>query len=87
MANPALMVYPNPLTDGVVAVQLTNMPKGSYYFTLQNNLGQTIVKKSINHLGGNHTQKIPLGTVKTRGVYQVEIIQPDRTRKIIQVVY
>ncbi|UEG49488.1 T9SS type A sorting domain-containing protein [Ferruginibacter lapsinanis] len=85
--QPQIAVYPNPVTNGEVGIQLTNMPKGKYDVMLVNNLGQTVVKKEIMHLGGSESVKVPLATVKTRGIYQVQMIQPDMTKKTVKVIY
>ncbi|UEG49487.1 hypothetical protein LK994_12670 [Ferruginibacter lapsinanis] len=87
LAKPALSVYPNPVTNGLIGVQLTNMPKGSYQVVVINSQGQKITARTINHAGGNGTEKIPLTTVKTKGIYQVQIIQPDGKKEAVKVVY
>src|SRR5204863_9841016 len=46
-------VFPNPVSDGIIALQMNNIPAGIYSVRLINNDGQTLSKEVINHIGGN----------------------------------
>ncbi|MDP4285210.1 MAG: hypothetical protein Q8891_12355 [Bacteroidota bacterium] len=82
-----IAIYPNPITDGVIHLQMTNLPKGRYGIRLLNKLGQVIVQKQINHPGGSTTQLIQWDYNLAHGMYQVEIIRPDGTVKDLNVMY
>lgn len=81
-ASPSIIVYPNPVTNGNIKLQFTNMPQGDYQVRILNNLGQLISAKQITHTQGSGTETIQLKGI-SKGVYQVEITKPDNT-KIIQ---
>jgi hypothetical protein len=77
-ANPALTVYPNPVREGVIGLQFTNMPKGVYTVKLLTTLGQVLLTKQINHAGGSSSETIPFNKTLAKGVYQLEIIVPGQ---------
>lgn len=81
-AFPSIVVYPNPVTNGNIKLQFTNMPHGDYQVRILNNLGQLISAKQINHTRGTGTELLQIKGI-TKGIYQVEINKPDNT-KIIQ---
>ncbi|MGG9972077.1 beta strand repeat-containing protein [Ferruginibacter sp. SUN002] len=87
VARPSIAVYPNPVTNGLVGLQFTNMPEGNYQIVLMNSVGQPIVRRQFNHVGGNRTEQITLGTVRARGNYQIEILSPDGSSSVIKLVY
>ena len=64
-----LSVYPNPVTDKVVTVQTTNIAAGKYNVTMINNIGQTVLTTTINHLSGSTTETIKMNKVLPSGVY------------------
>ena len=69
----SIVVYPNPIVNKVVMLQLNNQPKGEYLLQLFNSLGQQLLNKTIVHIGGSATQTIQLGSIVSKGVYQLYI--------------
>lgn len=80
-------IYPNPITNGVVNLQLMNQPAGKYGIRLLNPVGQVIVSKQITLAGGNHTEKINWDYKLAHGLYQLEVKKPDGGIHIIIVKY
>ena len=78
--NPSIGVYPNPVTNGVINLQMNNMPAGMYNVRVFNSMGQTVMIKLINHVAGNSTETIQVGRTLTKGVYQLDVIKPDNTK-------
>jgi len=72
-----ITVFPNPVTDGNINLQLINQPKGKYEVNVVNNLGQVIMVKQIEHTEGSSTQTIQLSKTAAKGNYQLQIITPD----------
>ena len=68
-----ISAYPNPVKNNTINIQLTNEPKGVYVVELFNSLGQKMLIKTIKHTGGSATQTIQLGTLVSKGVYQLTI--------------
>ncbi len=82
-----ITIYPNPITDGMIHLQLVNEPAGRYNIRLYNHLGQLITQKEITHAGGNATELIKWNYNLAHGMYKLEVIQPDNSVKLINVMY
>ncbi|MDQ6609228.1 MAG: T9SS type A sorting domain-containing protein, partial [Bacteroidota bacterium] len=76
--TPSIVVYPNPVQNGMVTLQMNNMPKGIYNVRLVNSFGQTIVSKQINHAEGTSTETF--GVNKVKGSYLLEVTKPDNSK-------
>jgi len=85
--SPAIAVYPNPVQDGKVGVQFTNMPAGTYGVRLLTTAGQVVSASTIKHLGGSLTQTIAFNSAWAKGVYTLEITKPDGTKATVNVAY
>ncbi len=83
--TPTMAVYPNPIKDGVVGLQLTNMPTGKYQFALYNSIGQLMIKENKIISGSNEV--ITLGQVSAKGVYNIEVMKPGNKKETIKFVY
>ena len=82
-----ISVYPNPITNGVVNLQMGNQPKGVYGLRLLNPVGQVLLSKKMEHPGGNHTEKINWDYKMARGMYQLEVTKPGGEVHLIKLVY
>ena len=74
-----LSVYPNPVTDKVVTILTTNIAAGKYNVSMINNMGQTILTTTINHLSGSTTETIKMNKVLPSGVYTMMLKNTDGT--------
>ncbi|MEP6584580.1 MAG: T9SS type A sorting domain-containing protein, partial [Ginsengibacter sp.] len=72
----SIAVYPNPVKDGIINLQLVHQPKGLYGVRLINANGETILTKVIQYEGGNGSEKISIQKI-AKGIYSLEIIKPD----------
>jgi hypothetical protein len=84
---PAISIYPNPVKNGMIHLQLVNQPEGHYGIQLINKMGQIMVSKQVNHVAGSSNETIPLNKYLARGIYQVEITQPGGNIVSINVIY
>ena len=82
-----ISVYPNPASNGVINLQLNNMPAGIYNARILNPLGQSILSKRITYNGGTISEPFNLEKNAARGIYQVEITSPSNDVKTIKVMY
>jgi hypothetical protein len=82
-----IAIYPNPITDGIIHLQLVNQPKGNYVIRFYNKLGQLIVQKLINHPEGSSTELIPWDYNLAHGMYQLMVTRPDGSVKNLNVLY
>jgi len=86
-AGAHISVYPNPVKDGIIGLQITNMPKGTYQLRMLNSFGQSVATQLINHSGGSVTQTISLNKSLPKGLYELEIIQPSSSRLTYKIQY
>jgi hypothetical protein len=83
----SIKVFPNPATEAKVNLQLNNQPAGVYYARLINPIGQVIVSKKIIHEAGNSTEIIEWNKAAAKGIYNLEIAQPDGSTQVIKIKY
>lgn len=79
-------LYPNPVTDGSISIQIYNSVKGIYTLRLINNYGQLVYLKQLMHSATTSTQSLQFTKNISEGNYILEIITPDNskiTRKIL----
>jgi hypothetical protein len=72
-----ITVYPNPVRDGVVGLQLNNLAAGVYQVRLMNMSGQQVMSQVLNHVGGSATEQLRPASVIAKGLYQLEIIATE----------
>lgn len=79
--EPAINIFPNPVTNKMFSIQFTAMDKGIYLLRLINAAGQVMFVKELTHPGGSATQAVAVINVAGGG-YQLEIIKPDGTHSV-----
>jgi hypothetical protein len=84
--NSTISVYPNPIQNQIINLQLISQPAGNYGIRLINKLGQVIISKQINHAGGTGTESIPLNKYVAKGIYQLEITKTDGSIVTMEVI-
>ena len=80
-----MTVYPNPVINQSIHLQLTNQPEGVYTVRLTDNPGQVILTKKINHAAGNATELLQPDHKLAKGIYNLEITTPTGELKVIKV--
>jgi hypothetical protein len=80
-----ISVYPNPVTNNVIGLQLNNLASGNYHVRLLNTVGQEMLTKTINHNGGSEAETMPLNKNIAKGSYYLELVSPDNTRTGLKV--
>jgi hypothetical protein len=71
--KPAITVFPNPVINNQVNVQLLAVVKGNYHFTIYNTTGQAVSTGTLNVISSNEKLIINLPSTVTPGKYQLEI--------------
>ena len=85
--NPEISVYPNPVSNGIISLQLNNQPAGKFGIRLLNKSGQVIMQKQIEHADGSSNETISLDKYAPHGIYQLEITKPGTNTTNISVAY
>ncbi len=80
-------VYPNPLTNNTLHIQMAAQLPGLYQIRLFNNSGQLVLHKKVYHNGGNLNETLQLNQSTEKGVYQLEIVSPTNIKTAEKVVY
>jgi hypothetical protein len=85
-STPAIYVFPNPVTENAIHLQMNGMEKGVYAARLMNNLGQVVMSNYIAHMGGTATETLRPANRLLAGIYQLEIAAPDKKITTIKVI-
>lgn len=75
-----LRLYPNPVTDKQVTINLANLKRGAYDLRVVSVSGQDIFRKTIQNQSSNFTQTLSLPSSLKPGVYSM-IIAADNFRE------
>ncbi len=85
--TPLISIYPNPILNGTINLQLKNLPEGMYGIRLMNKEGQVLITKQIHHAAGTSMEQLQLDKYTPHGIYQLEVTSPSVPDKIINVIY
>ena len=85
-STPAIYVFPNPVIENNIQLQMNNIPQGVYYIRLINSRGQEIINKFINHAPGTSTEQIKPGIKLLPGIYQLQLTAPDKKITVLKVI-
>ena len=77
--NAEFTVYPNPVKEGIVSLQMSNVEKGIYTVKVYNNVGQEVANKTITSNGGSTTETITFGKGIAKGNYKMQITNGTNT--------
>ena len=80
-------VFPNPIQNGIIRLQFNKHPFGKYVLNLYNSIGQKIFSQQIFFEGESLVQSINPGKKFLRGMYNLEIIDPNEETTILQIEY
>lgn len=83
-SSPQLFVFPNPVTNNIIQLQLNNAAAGSYTTVLYANNGQVINNEVIAHSGGTATKTIQPKQRLVSGSYQLMVTAPDGQVSVIK---
>ena len=78
-----ISIYPNPVVDGKINIQLNNMPKGTYDMQILNTDGQLVATDQLVHAGGTIVKVFSMKNYMAGGIYNLEVIHPDKSKTVI----
>ncbi len=79
-----MYVFPNPVSDNHIRLQLNGMPAGPYQVQLSNNAGQQVFATIIHHAGGNATHSMQPPFELSNGVYTLTITNHGKQAGVIK---
>lgn len=68
-----MLILNNPVINGNLNLQLTNLTKGNYALRLFNSAGQAVYSQSVVHAGGSSTETINLPSTVNKGLYFLQM--------------
>ncbi len=68
-----LNLYPNPVVNGIVLLQGSDLGRGNYKINIFGTNGQEIYKQQIKHNGGTISQTIELPSTISKGIYILSV--------------
>ncbi|MCG2615468.1 T9SS type A sorting domain-containing protein [Terrimonas sp. NA20] len=86
ISNHGLLIYPNPVTDGKLKLQVNDSPTGRYTIQLHNSTGQAVYNGTFNYPGGVFQHSVTLPGKLVTGVYRMIITDPEGKRTNASVV-
>jgi hypothetical protein len=72
-AQKSITVYPNPVTDKTIILQLNNLHQGIFNIELYNSIGQAVYKSKIVYPGGSLAETIKLPASIAEGLYHLHV--------------
>ena len=84
--NTGISIYPNPIKEGKINIQMGNQPSGTYLLSIINNNGQVIYTGTIQNNSNKSNFLINLNTKAAKGIYNLQITTPQNkisTQKLI----
>ncbi len=85
--NTAINIFPNPIVNNIIHLEIADQPAGSYTIMILNNSGQIFYQSTINHSGGNFIQTIRPNQTLENGVYQVQVSTPAHATISGKIIY
>ncbi|MEI7470626.1 MAG: T9SS type A sorting domain-containing protein [Chitinophagaceae bacterium] len=80
--KPYISIYPNPVIEHKMNIQLFNMEKGLYTVQLVNYSGQIVMKQNIEISNSNTSQTLNIGKQVANGNYQLVVLHPDGNKTV-----
>ena len=84
--NTGISIYPNPIKEGKINIQMGNQPSGNYNLSITNNNGQVIYTGTIQNNSNKSNFLINLNTNADKCIYNLQITTPQNkitTQKLI----
>ena len=78
-------LYPNPVLNAKIGVQMVSMAAGNYQFTLVNSAGQTVYKTTLRHNGGSASLTVAPNGYLGGGHYQLLVTDGAGYNQVVPV--
>ena len=86
-SNPDMHIFPNPVVNNTIHLEIAGQPAGTYSIILLNNNGQAIYQEKINHPGGDFIKTIRPNQNLVKGVYQLQVSTPANEKITEKIIY
>jgi hypothetical protein len=82
-----IAIFPNPVKEGIIGLEFTNMPVGKYNVQMIDNIGQIMLRDEINHTAGSSFESIRFNPNIAKGIYHLEVTGPGEYKNDIKLQY
>lgn len=82
----SIVAVPTIVKDGNFGLQFNNAAPGKYQIRVTNTVGQVVYTKQLNYAGGSATQSFSIENTSVKGIYQLDIVQPNNDKTSVKVV-
>ncbi len=86
-SDAAMHIFPNPVVNNMIHLEIASQPAGNYSIILLNNNGQAIYQEKINHTGGDFIKTIRPNQQLVKGVYQLQVATPANKKITEKIIY
>jgi hypothetical protein len=80
-------VFPNPLIDNSINLEMVNQPADTYQVRVRNEFGQVVISKKIQYTGGSVTQTLYMPQNIPHGIYQLVVSNAGKNVVTIGLIY
>lgn len=80
-AASGLLIYPNPVKNNSLTVQLKNRAAGKYQVIVYSATGQNVYTGILNNTGGITAHNVTLPAQQTKGIYHLMLVSPDGSKE------
>lgn len=81
-----ISIFPNPVTNHTVLLQLYGQPKGDYFIDIYNVKGEKVMTTKILHGENDEARSIRLDESLLPGIYFLQIACPVKLRQVLKIV-
>ncbi|MET0638227.1 MAG: hypothetical protein ABWZ25_19510 [Chitinophagaceae bacterium] len=82
----SISIYPNPVTDGILMIQMYGQLKGEHTINIYSSGGVKVISRKIAHLGNDEIRSFAIDKKIRQGVYYMEIIDPVMRKTMLKII-
>jgi hypothetical protein len=84
--TPGMYIFPNPITDNNIQLQINQPAQGKCKVRLLNAAGQLLLQQTVSHTGINATHIIQPEHKLAAGTYQLQVINPAGKKQVLSII-
>ena len=77
-------VYPNPVRNNTINLNVTNIATGNYTLNVYTILGERVSSQQLQHNGGTATYKLSVDSKLTNGLYKLSIVSTTEKKVVFE---
>lgn len=85
-AGKGISIYPNPVTDGILMIQMYGQMKGEHTINIYSTSGVRVVSSRIMHQGNDEIRSLAIDQRIREGLYYMEIIDPEIKKTVFKLI-